>query len=159
MEITLLLATLIQDSIGNYDFLLMKLDESGNIMWSHTYGGAGTQEAHAIVQAPDGYVLIGDIQNPGGDIHAWVVKVDWNGIMLWNKTVGGRQADSPSFITSAQGGGYLVCGFTFPGVQGTVTFGFLKLTIQGKCCGVARKAMQAIRKRIMLFRLGQINML
>jgi hypothetical protein len=97
----------------NYDFLLMQIDPSGNMIWNKTYGQTGSQEASAMTKAPDGYVMVGDTQSPNGNIHAWVVKVDWNGTMLWAKTVGGKNADSPYFITPSEDGGYLIGGFTF----------------------------------------------
>ncbi len=98
---------------NNYDFLLMKIDPNGNMIWNKTYGQTGSQEASAMTKAPDGYVIVGDTQSPDSNIHAWVIKVDWNGTMLWAKTVGGKNADSPYFITSSEDGGYLVGGFTF----------------------------------------------
>ena len=98
---------------NNYDFLLIKIDTNGNIMWNKTYGGTGTQEAHSITTASNGYVVVGDTQSTGTDIHAWVLKVDFNGNIIWAKTVGGKKADSPSYITPAKDGGYLVTGFTF----------------------------------------------
>ncbi len=117
---------------NNYDFLLMQIDSSGNMIWNKTYGGAGSQEASAMTKAPDGYVIVGDTQSPGGAMHAWVIKVDWNGTMLWGQTVGGKNADSPYFIAPSQTGGYLVGGFTFSFGAGNRDFWLFKINDSGQ---------------------------
>ena len=117
---------------ASYDFLLMQIDTDGTLVWNKTYGGTGTQEAHAMAKAPDGYVIVGDTQSTVTDIDAWVVKVDLNGTMLWAKTVGGKNADSPSFITPSKDGGYLVGGFTFSFGAGNRDFWLFKINDSGQ---------------------------
>jgi hypothetical protein len=117
---------------SNYDFLLMKIDENGNLVWNKTYGGIGTQEAHSMANAPDGYVVVGDIQSQNADIKAWLLKVDLNGTMQWEKIVGGKKADSPSYITRAKDGGYLVAGFTFSFGAGNRDFWLFKINDLGE---------------------------
>lgn len=118
--------------LNNYDFLLLKIDTTGNLVWNKTYGEIGTQEAHSMTNAPDGYVIVGDTQSTGTDIHAWVIKVDFNGNLIWDKTVGGKNADSPSYITPAKDGGYLVAGFTFSFGAGNRDFWLFKIDDSGK---------------------------
>jgi hypothetical protein len=117
---------------SNNDFLLMQIDSSGNMIWNKTYGETGSQEASAMAKTLDGYIIVGDIQAPDSNIHAWVVKVDFNGAMLWAKTVGGKNADSPYFITSSQDGCYLVGGFTFSFGAGNRDFWLFKIDDSGK---------------------------
>ena len=117
---------------SNYDFLLLKIDPAGNMIWNKTYGGTGSQEAYAMTKAADGYVIVGDTVSTVTDIDAWVVKVDLNGTMLWAKTVGGKNADSPSFITPSKDGGYLVGGFTFSFGAGNRDFWLFKIDDSGQ---------------------------
>ena len=117
---------------GNYRFLLMKITPDGNLVWNQTYGGDGSQEAHSMTSAPDGYVIVGDTQTSNANIHAWVLKVDFNGAQLWAETVGGKNADSPSFVTPASGGGYLVSGFTFSWGAGNRDFWLFKISDSGQ---------------------------
>jgi hypothetical protein len=117
---------------NNNDFLLMQIDSSGNMIWNKTYGETGSQEASAMAKTLDGYIIVGDTQAPGSNIHAWVVKVDLNGTMLWAKTEGGKNADSPYFIISSQDGGYLVGGFTFSFGAGNRDFWLFKIDDFGK---------------------------
>lgn len=112
---------------SNYDFLLMKINPSGDLVWSRTYGDNGTQEAYSMVEAANGFIMVGDTQSIGANIHALVVKVDWNGSMIWTKTVGGKNADSPSYIACSRDGGYLVSGFTFSFGAGNRDFWLFKI--------------------------------
>ena len=117
---------------SNYDFLLMKLDSAGNMVWNKTYGDQESQKAYSMAKAADGYVIVGDTESPQTDIDAWVVKVDYNGDLLWAKTEGGKNADSPSFIIPSKDGGYLVAGFTFSFGAGNRDFWLFKIDDSGK---------------------------
>lgn len=117
---------------GSYDFLLMKVDPSGNLIWNQTYGGSGSQEVQSMTTVPGGYVLVGNTQTQGGSMHAWVVKVDLNGNLLWSTIVGGKNADSPAYVTPASNGGYLVAGFTFSWGAGNRDFWLFEISASGK---------------------------
>lgn len=117
---------------SDFSFLLMKIDPEGNVVWNQTYGEKGSQEATAITEASDGYVMVGNTQAPDGNMHAWVIKVNFNGTLLWTKTVGGGNADSPSCITPSGDGGYLVGGFTFSFGAGNRDFWLFKISDSGR---------------------------
>jgi hypothetical protein len=122
------------DSVGNgdYDFLLLKIDASGNMVWNKTYGGTQSDEAYAIVAASDGCVVTGDTRSKGaGDSDAWVIKVDLNGNLLWDRTAGGKGFDMPTCITASSYGGYLVGGFTFSFGNGQRDFWLFKIDDSG----------------------------
>jgi hypothetical protein len=119
-------------SEGIYDFLLLKLDTDGNLVWNCTYGSSGSQEAKSITLAQDGYVIVGDTQSEGTNIHAWVVKVNFNGAIQWAEVVGGKDADSPAYVTGSPDGGYLVTGFTFSWGAGNRDFWLFKLNSVGQ---------------------------
>jgi hypothetical protein len=63
---------------GNYDFWLVKTDESGNMEWNQTYSGG---RAYALVEASDGGFALA-----GGSL---LIKTDAYGVMEWNQTYGG----------------------------------------------------------------------
>jgi len=117
---------------SNYDFLLVKISPSGNMIWNKTYGGAESEKAYSIARAPGGYVSVGDVNCLVSSIDAWVLKVDENGNSLWNQTVGGKQTDSPAYVTPAKDGGYLVAGFTFSFGMGNRDFWLFKISDQGQ---------------------------
>jgi hypothetical protein len=63
---------------GGYDFWLVKTDADGNQLWSRTYGGAGNEEAHSLVQTDDGeYMIAGYTDSFGaGSYDFWLVKTE-----------------------------------------------------------------------------------
>ena len=117
---------------GNYDFYLLELNASGDMVWNNTYGGEGSQKAYSIAKANDGYVVVGDIQLPNSATDAWVLKVDLAGNVLWNKSVGGKDADSAAYATTSKDGGYLVAGFTFSFGAGNRDFWLFKISDSGE---------------------------
>lgn len=64
-----------------YDYLILKLDDSGNIIWQKTYGGRREDVAYSIQQTTDGgYVVAGYTDSFGrGRSDAWILKLDSNG--------------------------------------------------------------------------------
>ena len=67
----------------------MKIDPSGNIQWTQSYGGGGkyfhTSGACAVVLS-DGY-LIGGMAAPDGSwLGGMIIRTDLEGNMLWNQT-------------------------------------------------------------------------
>ena len=65
------------ESFGvDFDFWLVKTDESGNMEWNRTYGGTGYDIAYSLVETVDGYAIAGTTMG-----HFWLVKTDENGIV------------------------------------------------------------------------------
>jgi hypothetical protein len=122
------------DSVGSgdYDFLLLKIDAAGGMVWNKTYGGAESDKAYAIARASDGFVVAGDTQSKGaGDDDAWVIKVDLSGDLLWDTTAGGSGFDMPSCIAASSNWGYVVGGFTFSFGNGYRDFWLFKIDDSG----------------------------
>lgn len=131
---------------GDYDFLLLKIDASGNLLWNKTYGGSQSDEAYAIANTAGGFVIVGDTRSKGaGDNDAWIIKVDLNGDLVWDKTVGGEGFDMPNCVTASNYGGYLVGGFTFSFGNGERDFWLFKVDDQGNVlwsCTVGRSGFE-----------------
>jgi len=127
---------------GDYDFLLLKIDASGNIAWNKTYGGPQSDKAYAIAETAGGCVIVGDTRSKGeGESDAWIIKVDVNGNLVWERTVGGEGFDMPTCITVSNYQGYLVGGFTFSFGKGERDFWLFKVDDSGNVqwsCTVGR---------------------
>ena len=118
---------------NDYDFLILKIDPSGNMLWNQTFGGAQSDKAYAITSASNGCIIAGDTRSKGsGDSDSWIIKIGINGEMLWDQTVGGNDFDSPTYITTAQDGNYLVAGTTFSYGNGQRDFWLFKVSDSGK---------------------------
>jgi protein involved in ribonucleotide reduction len=109
---------------GNNDFWLMKLDASGNKVWSKAYGGSGYDGATSMAPAPDGgFIIVGYASSSNGDVSGhlndplnfydvWVLKVDASGNKVWDRNYGGAGDDLASTVHTAPGGGYYIGGYT-----------------------------------------------
>jgi uncharacterized delta-60 repeat protein len=99
---------------GFRDFYLVKLDSSGNVVWTKTIGGSDNDVANSIIQSSDGgYVVAGYTESFGsGSADFYVVKLDSSGNVQWTKTIGGSLTDVASSIIQSSDGGYVVAGYT-----------------------------------------------
>ena len=85
---------------GGTDAWVLRLDESGGVVWQKTFGGAGGESVAAMTQTPDGsYIVVGDtdsfipvhehpkwtLPNPASRI-LWAFKIDGRGEILWQKS-------------------------------------------------------------------------
>jgi len=84
------------DGPSNRDFWLVKIDEMGDIIWSQTYGGRGTNNCSSVIRADGGgYIMLGGTDSFGaGAYDFWLIRTDENGDSLWSKTLGGEESDS-----------------------------------------------------------------
>jgi hypothetical protein len=71
-------------SSGN-NFLLIKTDDGGNMQWAKTFGDINNNEvADAVVQMPDGSILVSGDKQVGAKYNAWMIKTDSTGYILWD---------------------------------------------------------------------------
>lgn len=118
-------------SHGETDFLIVKLDASGNITWNRMLGGTGFEYVAAIQQTTDGGYIVagttnssasGNITQTGyGQDDGWVVKLDATGNIVWNKVYGGSNADIITSIQQTFDGGYIFSGYTNSSANGTIS--------------------------------------
>jgi hypothetical protein len=98
---------------GLSDFWLVKTDSSGTMNWNKTYGGTGDDIASAIIQAGDGFVILGMTSSFGaGGFDYWLVRVDSDNNILWNRTYGGVADDFGTSVIKTSDGGYALTGWT-----------------------------------------------
>jgi len=118
---------------GRDDFYVVKLDSSGNVLWTKTIGGSSDDGASSIMQSSDGgYVVAGETRSFGaGEDDFYVVKLDSNGNVVWTKTIGGSDLDVATSIIQSSDGGYVVAGYTYSFGAGAADFYVVKLDSSG----------------------------
>jgi uncharacterized delta-60 repeat protein len=96
------------------DFFVLKLNSSGDLVWSKTYGGSGADVPCGIQQTSDGgYIVAGYTESFGaGSRDFLVLKLDSAGAVQWAKTYGGSGYDHLYSIQQTSDGGYIVAGDT-----------------------------------------------
>lgn len=103
---------------GALDAWVVKLNNTGNIIWQNALGGTNNDVAVDAIQTIEGgYMLAGisgsnngDVSgNQGGD-DAWVVKVNDQGMIIWQKSFGGSGFDIARGVQQTTNGGFVLAG-------------------------------------------------
>ncbi len=97
---------------GEYDVYLLKIDSSGDIIWTKTYGGNSNDGGAHIQQTYDGgYVIVGSTTSFGnGESDIYLIKTDNNGDTLWTRTIGEQLDEGATYVEQTIDGGYVICG-------------------------------------------------
>jgi len=123
-----------QDSWGDYDFWIVKLDAAGNKEWDKDFGGTGAEDMQVVRQLPDGNYIAGGssisgisgdksepVWGPGGDTDYWIIKFDSTGNKIWDKDIGGMNTEFLYSMIVTRDSSLLVGGFSSSGVGGNKT--------------------------------------
>ena len=128
------------DSKGDSDFWIIKLDAKGGMMWQKTIGGSGQEKLQSIACTKDGGYIIGGSSSSDkteskdeknllyeknekcrGNQDYWVVKLSVNGTPEWQKTIGGNYVDELKSIEQTADGGYILGGYSNSLISGDKT--------------------------------------
>ncbi len=119
---------------GSIDFLIIKLDSSGNLTWAKTFGGRKLEVGSFVYQTSDGgYIVSGRTNSFGaGGSDIFVFKLNSSGNIQWAKTYGGTNNDGGINILKASDGGYIVVGWTYSFGAGSADAFIIKLNSDGQ---------------------------
>ncbi|MFI5172937.1 MAG: T9SS type A sorting domain-containing protein, partial [Chitinophagales bacterium] len=116
-----------ENSLGSYDYWILKLDPFGNIVWQNTIGGSGLEYAICTKQTSDGGYIVGGYSYSGlsgdkteasyGSYDIWVVKLNSSGNIIWQNSIGGNGADGLRSIEQTADGGYILGGESTSGIS------------------------------------------
>ena len=139
---------------GNLDCWIIKLNSTGDTVWTKCLGGSASDYTTSIEQTTDGGYIIavssasndGDVAGNNGGTDYWIVKLSSTGNILWTKSLGGTGNETATSIKQTTDGGYIVAGGTtstngyVTGNHGGRDYWIIKLnnigdTIWTKCLG------------------------
>ncbi len=97
---------------GGTDIWVVRLDDSGKILWKKNLGGSLEDQATSVVASRDGGVLVGGITySSDGDVtdhlcghDFWIAKLDSQGRLLWSRSAGGLSNDYLIQLVEAEDG-------------------------------------------------------
>ena len=106
---------------GNFDILLVKMDDNGNTLWAQTYGGVAEDIQGGITVLSDGNLAVVGLTNSyGGNANSfwrdiYALKIDAsNGNVIWSTTLGFPGAISRAYdVVENDVGGIALTGTVF----------------------------------------------
>jgi len=108
----------ISNNHGGYDFWVINISNTGELIWEKSFGGNETDEARAISKTSAGnYLVVGDTRSDEFDVSKnngaadlWMIKITPEGTLLWEKTLGGTNFDVGRSVLKTQDDGFLISG-------------------------------------------------
>ncbi|WP_299115599.1 hypothetical protein [uncultured Winogradskyella sp.] len=108
----------ISGNLGTYDFWVLRISSTGEMIWERSFGGTQIDEARAIVKTNDGnYLIAGDtrsndnnVSKNNGAADLWLIKISSDGDLIWEKTIGGSNFDVSRALVKSQNDGFLLAG-------------------------------------------------
>jgi len=118
---------------GDSDLLVVKADNAGKIIWSRTYGGAGTEYGNGCISVADGYLVTGYTTSFGsGSKDVFLIKLDRDGREVWSNTYGGPSWDVGMAVCATKDDHYIICGYTHSFGKGEEDVYLIKTDRSGK---------------------------
>ncbi|MEZ5017422.1 MAG: T9SS type A sorting domain-containing protein [Flavipsychrobacter sp.] len=103
---------------GGSDIWMVRLDDTGKILWEKSFGGSGYDGFSKVIQTPDsGFVVAGFTASNDGDVTVnngpsdwWIVKTNKNGVKNWQLSIGSTFNERPYDIVLAKDGYFITGG-------------------------------------------------
>jgi hypothetical protein len=90
------------------DVYLVRLNPQGEVLWSRTYGGEGTDNGWDLLEAEGGgFIIVGFTNSFGaGRMDIYLFQTDADGELLWERTFGGPDDEFGWSLAPTSDGGY-----------------------------------------------------
>lgn len=110
----------IANNRGESDAWVVKVDATGNLVWSKTYGGTKSDNVQQVILGVDNSYIIsglsmssnGDVSGAHGMADGWVLSISPTGNIEWQKAIGGTKGDITNAIARTTDDGLVVAGST-----------------------------------------------
>ncbi len=99
-----------QTNLAANDFLVVRFDSSGSILWQKTYGSNHNDYAQMLRRTSNGnYIVSGDIHN-GHDMDTYLLLIDSVGNEIWNRVAGDVYDNGNQTVLINHAGDFILCG-------------------------------------------------
>lgn len=108
----------INNNKGTYDFWVLKISSSGELIWEKSFGGSEIDEARDITITENGdFLIVGDSRSVDTDVlynngaaDIWIIKINPDGELIWERTYGGSSFDGVQSIQKTMNNDYIIAG-------------------------------------------------
>ncbi|MCE2613712.1 hypothetical protein LVD13_12075 [Flavobacteriaceae bacterium D16] len=108
----------ISQSRGSYDFWVVKITMTGELVWERSFGGTGIEIAYDIAKTDNNsYLITGhtfstdqDIASHNGEADSWLIHVNDQGDLIWENTYGGSLFDAAQSVANISDNQILIAG-------------------------------------------------
>ncbi|MCO4762592.1 MAG: hypothetical protein KC502_13860 [Myxococcales bacterium] len=108
---------------GDWDGIVLRTDDCGQVTWSRTLGGSKKDAFHGIAATEDGgAAAVGVTYSFDGYVEAWVAKLTEAGALQWSHTYGGSGFDQAGGVTETTDNDLVVLAETYNFGPGTPKF-------------------------------------
>ena len=105
---------------GSFDMWLVKINETGDILWQRTFGGSGADVGVSILETNDlGFIIAGvttssngDLTSNNGEQDIWITRHNELGELIWQKTYGGSFDEFVFELIEMEDGNFAIAGGT-----------------------------------------------
>jgi len=101
---------------GDYDFWVVSIDATGNILWEKNYGDSFNDALFSVDKTNDGGYILGGLKiSSNADVSEtdfWVVKINALGNVVWERSYGGSSNERIEEIQQAPDGDFVFVGYT-----------------------------------------------
>jgi len=108
----LIFGTTYSYGFGSGDFLMIKTDVNGELLWFNSYGDVGSELGRSgIITSDDCYIIAGQTYPPATTTYDfYVVKVDQNGNQIWDLIIGNDSFEYGYCIQQTDDNGFIMTG-------------------------------------------------
>ena len=106
----------------NYDYWIVKTDDTGAIQWQKSLGGSMDDLGYAVRQTADGgYILMGGSESADGDLSGcsiteydyWIIKLYSSGAIQWSTCLGGSSYNVGWSVQQTADMSYIAVGVSY----------------------------------------------
>ncbi len=99
----------------NSEAYLLKIDKNGDFLWSHNYGGSGSDWGEGLVITNDSTYAIGGYTSSfgAGGFDFYLMRIDADGSLLWENTYGGSDWDQAFGLVQLPDSGFVLAGESY----------------------------------------------
>lgn len=100
------------ESNSSTDVCLLKIDDSGEVLWQKYFGGDGTEGARHLIENDNGdLVFCGNTKPFLEDRQTWVVKTDADGNVIWDEVLEDNNYSTSIHICEYAPSKYIISGY------------------------------------------------